>query len=63
MKPGLWCSYCGSRAHTIALCPKTWGGQIARARLRCSYCGADDHNRDACPKAWPGPHPVRILDR
>jgi len=57
------CGYCGSARHTTGYCPKTHGGQAARAALRCSYCGGQDHNRDACAKAWPGPSPVRILDR
>lgn len=48
------CSYCGSHLHTVANCPKTWGGQINRRDMRCSYCGARDHNADACPKTWDG---------
>ena len=58
----MWCSYCGSKAHNAAYCPKTWDGQGNRAALRCSYCGSNKHNRDACPKAWPGPGPVTVLD-
>jgi hypothetical protein len=44
------CTYCGSAAHMIDLCPKTWGGSSARLHLRCSYCGGRDHAYEACPK-------------
>jgi hypothetical protein len=44
------CSYCGSKLHPTSHCPKTWGGQANRNRLRCSYCGGADHNYEACPK-------------
>ncbi|HBY2553800.1 TPA: hypothetical protein MIT31_25965 [Klebsiella pneumoniae] len=43
------CTYCGSRLHTQANCPKTWGGSSRRANLRCSYCGLSGHNSNACP--------------
>lgn len=61
------CSYCGSGAHTLALCPKTAGGQAARNRLRCGYCGARDHDAKACPKTWAGNaarawYPERVAD-
>lgn len=48
------CSYCGSGFHTVANCPKTWGGQGNRAAMRCGYCGGRDHNVQACPKTWGG---------
>lgn len=44
------CSYCGSQAHVIKLCPKTWGGQANRNALRCAYCGGTDHSNASCPK-------------
>lgn len=50
----MWCSFCGSRAHTLPNCPKTWGGQANRTAMWCSYCGARDHNLPACPKTWGG---------
>lgn len=56
------CTYCGSEAHPMEYCPKTWEGQINRAGLKCSYCGSTKHNRDACPKCWPGPNPVKLKD-
>ncbi|EBY0127026.1 hypothetical protein D4Y10_23385 [Salmonella enterica subsp. enterica serovar Oranienburg] len=43
------CTYCGSRLHTYANCPKTWGGSSRRANLRCGYCGQSGHNSNACP--------------
>lgn len=48
------CTYCGSHTHTIANCPKTWGGSANRSSMWCSYCGATDHNIQACPKTWGG---------
>ncbi len=48
------CSYCGSRAHTIENCPKTWSGSSNRLHMRCSYCGSHEHNVKACPKTWNG---------
>ena len=48
------CTYCGSLFHTIAHCPKTWGGSVARMHLRCSYCGATNHDIKACPKTFSG---------
>ena len=48
------CTYCGAPTHNIALCPKTWGGSVARVHLRCTYCGAKDHGLKACPKTWNG---------
>lgn len=61
------CTYCGSERHTKALCPHTWGGSAARARLRCSYCGARDHDVQACPKTFDGNaarswHPESVAD-
>lgn len=50
----MWCSYCGSKAHNINLCPKTYNGSANRANLRCSYCGGRDHDVKACPKTWEG---------
>lgn len=50
-----YCTYCGSREHNTDLCPKTWGGQIARAHLYCSYCGSNQHTVKYCPKTWSGP--------
>ncbi|QET66154.1 hypothetical protein FOB24_11420 [Citrobacter werkmanii] len=32
------CTYCGSRLHTRANCPETWGGSSRLANLRCGYC-------------------------
>lgn len=48
------CSYCGSHAHTVALCPKTARGSVARLNLRCGYCGSTDHDIQACPKTYAG---------
>jgi hypothetical protein len=50
----LRCAYCGSRGHSIALCPKTYEGSTARAHLRCAYCGGRDHDVLACPKTYEG---------
>lgn len=50
----MYCSYCGSRFHTITNCPKTWGGQANRNKMRCSYCGSNKHLIEACPKTWGG---------
>jgi hypothetical protein len=50
----MWCSYCGSNQHEVENCPKTWGGQISRAKMRCSYCGSNNHNVNACPKTFEG---------
>ncbi|HCT8595656.1 TPA: hypothetical protein OUA47_000133 [Klebsiella oxytoca] len=36
--------------HTVANCPKTWGGSSRRANLRCGYCGQSGHNSSACPR-------------
>ena len=46
----MWCSYCGSNLHTIENCPKTWGGQSNRNKMRCSYCGSNKHNIGGCYK-------------
>lgn len=27
------CTYCGSHQHTVANCPKTWGGSVRRHTL------------------------------
>ena len=61
------CVYCGSKQHTVALCPKTHAGSAARARLRCTYCGGTDHDVAACPKTHAGSaarawHPDRVAD-
>lgn len=40
--------------HTVANCPKTWGGSANRRVMRCSYCGRKDHNIEACPKTFEG---------
>jgi DNA-directed RNA polymerase subunit RPC12/RpoP len=61
------CTYCGSGLHTIALCPKTWNGSIARMHLRCSYCGSHQHDVQACPKTYNGSaarawHPDTVAD-
>lgn len=53
----MWCSYCGSDKHTLANCPKTWGGQANRTAMRCSYCGHRDHNVAACSRTWGGAAP------
>lgn len=50
----MYCSYCGSKLHTIVNCPKTWGGQANRSNMRCSYCGSNKHLIEACPKTWGG---------
>lgn len=44
------CTYCGSRLHTVANCPKTWGGSSRRANLSCGYCGQSGHNSNARPR-------------
>lgn len=49
-----YCAYCGSRQHNVEMCPKTAGGQCARANLHCTYCGANDHDVTACPKTYTG---------
>lgn len=61
------CSYCGSRAHTIKLCPSTYAGSVARMHLRCTYCGGRDHDVQACPKTHDGNaarafHPETVAD-
>lgn len=61
------CTYCGSRAHTLALCPKTYSGSAARTNLRCTYCGAKNHDIAACPKTYAGNaarawHPESVAD-
>lgn len=48
------CTYCGSVFHTLALCPKTWGGSVRRQHLRCTYCGGRDHSIAACPRTFHG---------
>lgn len=61
------CAYCGSHAHTLRNCPKTWGGSVRHLQLRCVYCGERDHEIEACPKiysrsaarAW---HPGSVAD-
>ena len=63
----MWCSYCGSHAHTIAHCPSTWAGSAARAQMRCVYCGAFDHDINACPQTFSGNaartwHPDTVAD-
>lgn len=44
------CTYCGALTHTVANCPKTWGGQAGRNAMRCGYCGGRDHKQSSCPK-------------
>jgi hypothetical protein len=61
------CTFCGSGKHTIANCPKTWGGSANRARMRCTYCDARDHGIEACPKTHAGStarawHPETVAD-
>jgi len=63
----MWCSYCGSTAHTKALCPHTAAGQSARLHLRCTYCGSREHAIEACPKTYSGSaarawYPGRVAD-
>lgn len=48
------CTYCGSRFHTVNLCPKTWGGSSERLHLRCTYCGDNGHSSEVCPKTYGG---------
>jgi transcriptional regulator NrdR family protein len=50
----MYCSFCGSKNHIIDNCPKTWGGQANRNKMRCSYCGSRQHNIIACPKTFQG---------
>jgi hypothetical protein len=50
----MYCSYCGSHAHTLRNCPKTAQGQSNRLHMRCSYCGSRKHNAQACPKTFAG---------
>lgn len=61
------CTYCGSAAHTRALCPSTHSGSAARLRLRCTYCGSREHEIEACPKTYSGNaarawYPDRVAD-
>lgn len=49
-----YCTFCGSRTHNAALCPRTASGQSARLHLRCSYCGGRDHSIQACPRTHSG---------
>jgi hypothetical protein len=49
------CGYCGAHTHTLANCPKTWGGQGNRNAMRCGYCGSKTHNTSACTKTHRGP--------
>jgi uncharacterized Zn finger protein len=50
----MYCTYCGSKKHTVVNCPKTWGGSVRHAHLHCNFCGAKDHDIQACPKTWNG---------
>lgn len=50
----MYCVFCGSSFHNVALCPSTHSGSVARSHLRCSYCGATDHYIEACPKTFSG---------
>lgn len=50
----MWCSYCGSTAHNINYCAKTWNGQGNLNARYCSYCGSKEHNLDRCSKTWGG---------
>jgi hypothetical protein len=50
----MYCSYCGSKQHTVANCPKTAQGSLNRTGMRCSYCGDKNHNVKACPKTAKG---------
>jgi len=50
----MYCSYCGSYAHTIQNCPKTYSGSANRNNMRCTYCGSTQHNVNACPKTFDG---------
>lgn len=63
----MYCTFCGSRRHTITLCPKTASGQSNRLHLRCSYCGSTKHSIEACPKTFDGNaarawHPETVAD-
>lgn len=63
----MYCTYCGARTHTLALCPKTAAGSSARLHLRCSYCGSNEHDIKACPKTYSGSaarawYPDRVAD-
>lgn len=59
----LRCTYCGRHGHSVALCPKTWGGSSARKHLWCGYCGGRDHAIEACPKTWGGRRDESTADR
>lgn len=63
----MYCTYCGSRQHTINNCPKTASGQSNRLHMRCSYCGQHNHTIEACPKTFNGSaarawYPERVAD-
>ena len=44
----MFCSWCGSRKHTIDTCPKLAARQGRRKPL-CSFCGKRGHSTDNCP--------------
>lgn len=50
----MYCTYCGSKKHTITNCPKTWAGSVNHERLYCGYCGGHDHTINTCLKTWSG---------
>lgn len=50
----MYCTYCGSKKHTLKNCPKTNPGQANRRNMFCTYCGSKKHNLQACPKTNDG---------
>lgn len=42
-----YCTYCG-KDHPVELCPRTYGGSVARNQMRCTYCGATTHTATYC---------------
>lgn len=48
-----YCTYCG-KAHSVALCPHTYGGSSALLHLRCTYCGSKKHSIEYCLKTAAG---------
>jgi len=63
----MYCSFCGSRNHTIRNCSKTHSGSVNRMHMGCSFCGGKNHNVQACPKTHSGSaarawHPETVSD-
>lgn len=47
----MYCSFCGSRTHTLGTCPKRACNAFA-SRRKCQFCGVAGHTFDNCPRRW-----------